>query len=182
MAHSHEHSHGHEYEPDHEHDEEHDELQHCIEECLNCHAVCTMTAQYCLTEGGEHADVNLIGVLLDCAAWSIPRMTSEKATQRHELVGVRGPVERDVEPELRQRSSFMIVMRVIPFQVPTVESLHLPPVIAKLAEAERGMLLVTGVTGSGKSSTLAAMVNTINATMHKHIVTLEQCSICHNGA
>ena len=75
---------------------------------------------------------------------------------------------------LRQRSSFMIVMRVIPFQVPTVESLQLPPVIMKLAEAERGMILVTGVTGSGKSSTLAAMVNAINATMHKHIVTLEQ--------
>ena len=75
---------------------------------------------------------------------------------------------------LRQRSSFMIVMRVIPFTIPTVESLALPPVIAKLAEAERGMVLVTGVTGSGKSSTLAAMVNTINSTMHKHIVTLEQ--------
>ena len=67
MAHSHEHSHGHEYDPDHEHEEEHDELQRCIEECLNCHAVCTMTAQYCMTEGGEHADVNMIGVLLDCA-------------------------------------------------------------------------------------------------------------------
>src|ERR1043165_8632303 len=66
MAHSHEHSHD-SYDPDHEQDEEHDELQHCIEEYLNCHAVCTMTAQYCLTEGGEHADVNLIGVLLDCA-------------------------------------------------------------------------------------------------------------------
>jgi twitching motility protein PilT len=75
---------------------------------------------------------------------------------------------------LRQRSSFMIVMRVIPFTIPTVESLQLPPVITKLAEAERGMILVTGVTGSGKSSTLAAVVNVINATMHKHIVTLEQ--------
>jgi twitching motility protein PilT len=75
---------------------------------------------------------------------------------------------------LRQRSSFMIVMRVIPFTIPTVESLQLPPVISKLAEAERGMVLVTGVTGSGKSSTLAAVVNVINATMHKHIVTLEQ--------
>jgi twitching motility protein PilT len=75
---------------------------------------------------------------------------------------------------LRQRSSFMIVMRVIPFTIPTVESLQLPPVISKLAEAERGMILVTGVTGSGKSSSLAAMVHTINATMHKHIVTLEQ--------
>ena len=75
---------------------------------------------------------------------------------------------------LRQRSSFMIVMRVIPFQVPTVDSLQLPPITSKLAEAERGMILVTGVTGSGKSSTLAAMVNVINSTMHKHIVTLEQ--------
>jgi twitching motility protein PilT len=63
---------------------------------------------------------------------------------------------------------------VIPFTIPTVESLALPPVIAKLAEAERGMVLVTGVTGSGKSSTLAAMVQSINSTMHKHIVTLEQ--------
>src|SRR3982751_508983 len=75
---------------------------------------------------------------------------------------------------LRQRSSFMIVMRVIPFTIPTVETLRLPPVIMQLAQAERGMILVTGVTGSGKSSSLAAMVNAINATMHKHIVTLEQ--------
>jgi twitching motility protein PilT len=75
---------------------------------------------------------------------------------------------------LRQRSSFMIVMRVIPFTIPTVESLRLPPVIMQLAEAERGMILVTGVTGSGKSSSLAAMVQAINSTMHKHIVTLEQ--------
>jgi twitching motility protein PilT len=75
---------------------------------------------------------------------------------------------------LRQRSSFMIVMRVIPFQVPTVDTLNLPPVLTRVAGTERGMVLVTGVTGSGKSSTLAAMVNHINATMHKHIVTLEQ--------
>jgi twitching motility protein PilT len=75
---------------------------------------------------------------------------------------------------LRQRSSFMIVMRVIPFTIPTVETLRLPPVIMELAQAERGMILVTGVTGSGKSSSLAAMVQAINQTMHKHIVTLEQ--------
>ena len=74
---------------------------------------------------------------------------------------------------LRQRSSFMIVMRVIPFEVPTFEKLALPPVLGRIAEAERGMVLVTGVTGSGKSSTMAALVNQINATMNKHIVTLE---------
>jgi twitching motility protein PilT len=74
---------------------------------------------------------------------------------------------------LRQRSSFMIVMRVIPFEVPTFESLSLPTVLQQVATAERGMILVTGVTGSGKSSTLAAMVNYINRSMQKHIVTLE---------
>ena len=75
---------------------------------------------------------------------------------------------------LRQRSSFMIVMRVIPFQVPTFESLRLPATLSRLAVAERGMVLVTGVTGSGKSSTLAALVNFANANTQRHIVTLEQ--------
>ncbi len=74
---------------------------------------------------------------------------------------------------LRQRSSFMIVMRVIPFDVPTFESLKLPSVLPTIASAERGMILVTGETGSGKSSTMAAIVNHINQTQHKHIVTLE---------
>jgi len=74
---------------------------------------------------------------------------------------------------LRQRSSFMIVMRVIPFDVPTFETLGLPPILATVAGAERGMILVTGVTGSGKSSTMAAIVNHINQTQNKHIVTLE---------
>jgi twitching motility protein PilT len=74
---------------------------------------------------------------------------------------------------LRQRSSFMIVMRVIPFEVPSFEQLKLPAVLAQVASAERGMILVTGVTGSGKSSTMAAMINHINRTMQKHIITLE---------
>jgi len=74
---------------------------------------------------------------------------------------------------LRQRSSFMIVMRVIPFEVPSFQKLRLPPTLAKVAQAERGMVLVTGVTGSGKSSTMAALVNYINTSTNKHIVTLE---------
>ena len=74
---------------------------------------------------------------------------------------------------LRQRSSFMIVMRVIPFDVPTFETLKLPAILTTVASAERGMILVTGVTGSGKSSTMAAMVNHINQNQNKHIVTLE---------
>ena len=75
---------------------------------------------------------------------------------------------------LRQRSSFMIVMRVIPFRVPTIEQLGLPPVLEKIAATERGMVLVTGVTGSGKSSSMAAMISHINTTLEKHIVTLEE--------
>jgi len=74
---------------------------------------------------------------------------------------------------LRQRSSFMIVMRVIPFDVPTFDTLKLPAILTTVAAAERGMILVTGVTGSGKSSTMAALVNHINQTQQKHVVTLE---------
>jgi len=74
---------------------------------------------------------------------------------------------------LRQRASFMIVMRVIPFEVPTFEKLGLPPVLERVASAERGMVLVTGVTGSGKSSTMAAMINYINRRENRHILTLE---------
>jgi len=74
---------------------------------------------------------------------------------------------------LRQRSSFMIVMRVIPFEVPSFDKLKLPEVMRRITEVERGMILVTGVTGSGKSSTMAAMINHINASRNKHIVTLE---------
>jgi twitching motility protein PilT len=74
---------------------------------------------------------------------------------------------------LRQRSSFMIVMRVIPFTVPTIESLELPEILQNIAESERGLVLVSGVSGSGKSSTVAAMVHHINRTLHKHVVTIE---------
>lgn len=74
---------------------------------------------------------------------------------------------------LRQRSSFMIVMRVIPFTVPTIESLALPDILQGIAESESGMVLVSGVSGCGKSSTVAAMVHHINRTLHKHVVTIE---------
>jgi len=74
---------------------------------------------------------------------------------------------------LRQRSSFMIVMRVIPFDVPSFDSLKLPAVLRPIALIEHGLVLVTGPTGSGKSSTMAAMVNHINQNEQRHIVTLE---------
>jgi twitching motility protein PilT len=64
-------------------------------------------------------------------------------------------------------------MRVIPEQVPTFATLGLPDVMNRIASCERGMVLVTGVTGSGKSSTMAALVNAVNASREQHIVTLE---------
>lgn len=74
---------------------------------------------------------------------------------------------------LRQRSSFMIVMRVIPFDVPTFETLGLPQALTTIASAEDGLILITGAAGSGRSSTMAAMINHINQTQQRHILTLE---------
>ena len=73
----------------------------------------------------------------------------------------------------RQKGNFALVLRAIPFNVPTVESLGLPPVVKAMSEQERGLILVTGVTGSGKSSTLAALVRQINETTRAHILTIE---------
>jgi len=73
----------------------------------------------------------------------------------------------------RQRGAISIVMRAIPFGIRTIEELELPPVIEALAEEERGIVLLTGTTGSGKSTTLAAMVDHINSTKARHIVTIE---------
>ncbi len=66
-----------------------------------------------------------------------------------------------------------IVFRVIPVKVPTIEELNLPSIVKKFTQMERGLVLVTGVTGSGKSTTLAALINEINETRAKHIITIE---------
>jgi twitching motility protein PilT len=73
----------------------------------------------------------------------------------------------------KQRQCVSMVIRQIPFQIKTFEELHLPPIIAKLAEKPRGLVLVTGPTGSGKSTTLAAMVDKINREWRGHILTVE---------
>jgi twitching motility protein PilT len=73
----------------------------------------------------------------------------------------------------RQRGSVSIVCRAIPIQIKTVDELMLPPVINELADEERGIILLTGTTGSGKSTTLAAIIDRINSTTAKHIVTIE---------
>jgi twitching motility protein PilT len=73
----------------------------------------------------------------------------------------------------RQRGAISIVCRAIPFEIASIEDLALPAVVRELAEEERGIVLVTGTTGSGKSTTLAAMIDHINERCARHIVTIE---------
>lgn len=72
-----------------------------------------------------------------------------------------------------QRGTIGMVFRVIPTKIPTIEELNLPEVIKKLSTEQRGLILVTGTTGSGKSTTLAAMIDLINTNRTEHIVTIE---------
>ena len=74
---------------------------------------------------------------------------------------------------MRQRGSYAVVVRFISQQVPDFESLNLPPVLTELILEKRGLILVVGATGSGKSTTLASMIDTRNAAMPGHILTIE---------
>lgn len=72
-----------------------------------------------------------------------------------------------------QMDGVSAVFRVIPIKIPTMDELHFPQVIKTFAKKERGLVLVTGVTGSGKSTTLASLIHEINLTQKKHIITIE---------
>lgn len=73
----------------------------------------------------------------------------------------------------RQRGNFAIVMRLLQSEIPTMEDLHLPKIFHEVVKEKTGLVLVTGATGSGKTTTLAAMLNQINLTLPVHMVTLE---------
>jgi len=73
----------------------------------------------------------------------------------------------------QQRGTVGLVLRVIPTKIKTIDELGLPPVLKRVASEERGLVLVTGTTGSGKSTTLAAMIDYINSTRSAHIMTVE---------
>jgi twitching motility protein PilT len=73
----------------------------------------------------------------------------------------------------RQRGTVSMVMRAIPTKIKTVDELGLPPVVSELAEEQRGIILLTGTTGSGKSTTLAAIIDHINSSRAEHVVTIE---------
>src|SRR5438128_1871140 len=73
----------------------------------------------------------------------------------------------------RQRGVVSLVCRAVPHEIRSIEQLGLPEVVMEIADEERGIVLLTGTTGSGKSSTLAAIIDQINQTQSKHIVTIE---------
>ena len=125
------------------------------------------------TEFPALGDADLQGVL-DRVTVAVPR--------RRELFDETGDLDLAYsEPGLprfrvngfRQRGAISFAFRVIPDQIPNFGELHLPPGVARLAEEQRGLVLVTGATGSGKTTTLAAMLDHINRTRRQHIVTIE---------
>lgn len=73
----------------------------------------------------------------------------------------------------RQRGSYALAFRVISTNIPTIKQLQLPEILYNLADKPRGLVIITGPTGSGKSTTLAAMIDYVNSTKRRHIVTIE---------
>src|ERR1700710_1967672 len=73
----------------------------------------------------------------------------------------------------RQQGNFSVVLRKLEADVPDIEQLHLPPILREVAKEKTGLVLVTGATGSGKTTTLAAILNEINMTQPVHVITLE---------
>jgi twitching motility protein PilT len=131
------------------------------------------------------------GTLLPMEGW--PPLNESALTTALDTVGAAAPLrlaaflssgDLDVAYEgeglprfrvnaFRQRGATSFAFRVIPKTVPTFEQLELPPGVQRLAEEHRGLVLVTGATGSGKTTTLAAMIDFINRTRRQHIVTIE---------
>ncbi|MEH7389993.1 type IV pilus twitching motility protein PilT [Bacillus sp. JJ1503] len=105
----------------------------------------------------------------------IPEHMWEQFKEKGELdfsYGIPG-VSRFRVNTYHQRSCIAMAIRVVPTKIPTIEELELPNILRKIAEKPQGLVLVTGPTGSGKSTTLASMIQYMNETMRKHIITLE---------
>ena len=96
----------------------------------------------------------------------------EEALELDFSFGIKG-VARFRANLFNQRGAVGAVFRVIPYEIKSFDALGLPPVVQKLCDKPRGLILVTGPTGSGKSTTLAAMIDKINMERHEHILTIE---------
>jgi len=117
------------------------------------------------------SDADLRGILL-------PILTTEQQNELQlrrtiDFSFVRRSIGRFRANFHYQRNTLAAAIRVLPEQVPTLESLHLPPGLASLAERKQGLVLLTGPTGCGKSSTLAALIEIANTRRRDHIITIE---------
>ncbi|MBB5063811.1 type IV pilus twitching motility protein PilT [Granulicella mallensis] len=108
----------------------------------------------------------------------LPLLTNEQSKELEaqralDFCFVRGATGRFRANVHYQRGTLAASIRLLPAQIPTVESLHLPPVLARLTERRQGLILLTGPTGSGKTSTMAALIDQVNARRRDHIITIE---------
>jgi twitching motility protein PilT len=158
-----------------------------IDELLR--AACDLKASDLHLKAGSTPHVRIDGelrALADCprvSAEETMRLAAAMMTERQQLkfeeanqldlaYGVAG-LGRFRANVFQQRGSVAIAMRVIPTQLYSFEQLHLPAVTERLADERRGLVLVTGTTGSGKSTTLASMIHRVNCTRPAHIITIE---------
>src|SRR5436189_4757896 len=117
----------------------------------------------------DHEDV----VAISAAVMSTAQRQKFKESQEVDLAYSVPGLGRFRSNIFQQRGTVGLVLRVIPMQIRTVEELGLPPVLKRIALEERGLVLVTGTTGSGKSTTLAAMIDHINRERSAHVMTVE---------
>ena len=117
----------------------------------------------------DHEDV----VAMSAAVMSTTQRQKFKETQEVDLAYSVPGLGRFRCNIFQQRGTVGLVLRVIPMQIRTIDELGLPPVLKTIAAEERGLVLVTGTTGSGKSTTLAAMIDYINKTRSAHVMTVE---------
>src|SRR3954470_13398260 len=117
----------------------------------------------------DHEDV----VAMGAAVMSTTQRQKFKETQEVDLAYSVPGLGRFRCNIFQQRGTVGLVLRVIPMQIRTIDELGLPPILKTIAEEERGLVLVTGTTGSGKSTTLAAMIDHINKSRSTHIMTVE---------
>jgi len=117
----------------------------------------------------DHEDV----VAMSAAIMSTNQRQKFKETQEVDLAYSVAGLGRFRCNIFQQRGTVGLVLRVIPMQIRTIDELGLPQVMKKIGEEERGLVLVTGTTGSGKSTTLAAMIDFINKSRAAHVMTVE---------
>ena len=124
-------------------------------------------------EGPELTEADLEVVLQQVTESAPQRLKDFAATGDLDIAYQSGELPRFRVNGFRQRGAISFAFRVIPKRVPNFEALRLPPGVQRLADEHRGLVLVTGATGSGKTTTLAAMIDYINRSRHQHIVTIE---------